>query len=514
MDECSTYLGQKGYSIYKESLTTKEEQYIREELNVRPYIPKAPIQPNPFPIYRESSGKLYVPRYFGIDNYGSPDQIRITNGSPINISFHGELKPFQKDVVDTYLKKTQNKSNYGGGGLLDIPCGHGKTVLALNIISQLQCKTIIIVHKSFLMNQWIERIEQFLPGARIGKIQGQTIDIEDKDIVIGMLQSLSMKAYPSDLFKDFGLTVVDEVHHISSEVFSRSLCNIVTKYTLGLSATMKRKDGLTRVFKLFLGDIIYKIERSKKDCVLVKAIDYQTSDEEFNEVEVDYRGNTKYSTMISKICTFNPRSEFILRILKQEIKDNPNKQILVLGQYKNILIYLFKAIEQRSFASVGYYLGGMKENVLKESESKQIIIATYAMAAEALDIKTLSTLVLATPKTDIVQAVGRILRTQSSTNADNSQSLNESQQPTVIDIIDQHAIFKRQWGKRKTYFMKQNYKIIHTNNDLYYLNEDGGSNTWTILFDPDEKKKSEKEGKKGKKGKKEEKKGVCVINLD
>ena len=63
--------------------------------------------------------------------------------------------------------------------------------------------------------------EQFLPNAKIGRIQGQVIDIEDKDIVIGMLQSLSMKDYPSGLFSVFGLTLVDECHHISSEVFSR-----------------------------------------------------------------------------------------------------------------------------------------------------------------------------------------------------------------------------------------------------------------------------------------------------
>ena len=131
MDKCSTYLGQKGFSIYKDSLTIKEQQYIRDALNVRPYIPKAPIQPNPFPIYRESSGKLYVPRYFGIENYGNPDEIRICDGKLINLSFHGELKSFQKDVVDTYLKKIKIAKNYGGGGLLDIPCGHGKTVLAV-----------------------------------------------------------------------------------------------------------------------------------------------------------------------------------------------------------------------------------------------------------------------------------------------------------------------------------------------------------------------------------------------
>ena len=80
---------------------------------------------------------------------------------------------------------------------------------------------MIIVHKEFLLRQWIERIEQFLPTAKVGRIQGEVIDIEDKDIVIGMLQSLSMKDYNSSIFKDFGLSVYDECHHIGAEVFSR-----------------------------------------------------------------------------------------------------------------------------------------------------------------------------------------------------------------------------------------------------------------------------------------------------
>ena len=89
-----------------------------------------------------------------------------------------------------------------------------KTVLSLKIIAELKKKTLVIVHKGFLLNQWVERIHQFLPDARIGKIQGQVIDIDDKDIVIGMLQSLSMKDYPNDMFDSFGLTIVDEVPYI------------------------------------------------------------------------------------------------------------------------------------------------------------------------------------------------------------------------------------------------------------------------------------------------------------
>ena len=76
----------------------------------------------------------------------------------------------------------------------------------------------------------------------------------------------------------------------------------------------------------------------------------------------------------------------------------------------------------------------MKEEQLKESESKKIILATYSMASEGLDIKTLTTLLLASPKTDIVQAIGRILRTKH-TN------------PLVIDIVDSHDIFQRQFSE-------------------------------------------------------------------
>ena len=101
-----------------------------------------------------------------------------------------------------------------------------------------------------------------------------------------MLQSLSMKEYPTSTFESFGLTIIDEVHHISSEVFSNSLFKLVTKYMLGLSATMNRKDGTTKVFKMFLGEVVYKLERSKDDNVMVRGITYQINDDEYNELEL------------------------------------------------------------------------------------------------------------------------------------------------------------------------------------------------------------------------------------
>jgi len=348
------------------------------------------------------------------------------------------------------------------------------TVMGIDIISKMRLKTIILVHKEFLMNQWIERINEFMPDARVGKLQGKVIDIEQKDIVIAMIQSLSMKEYNVDLFKCFGLMIIDEVHHMGAEVFSNSLCKVVTPYTLGLSATMERKDGLSKVFKMFLGETIHVEKRdTSEQSVLIKTLQYKVDDDEFNSIKYDFRGNPQYSSMITKLCNYNNRSEFILDYINYTLQENPKQQIIVLGHNKSLLKYLYEAIGHRNIAngSVGYYVGGMKETDLKISETKQVIIATYSMASEGLDIKTLTTLVLATPKTDIIQAVGRILRVKHS-------------QPVVIDIVDSHEVFQRQYQKRKAFYRKQKYKIIETNNGESSFD----IKNWKVTYDPNNKK--------------------------
>lgn len=463
----NTYLGQKGYTISKNELSIEKQKQLRTDLTIKPFIMGSPMNNNQvtFPAYRESSNKFYVPHYYGVEKFGTPKEYKISEGNNIDLEFAGKLRENQEVVVSTYLEHVL-KVGFGGG-LLELPCAYGKTVLSLNIISRLKKKTFIIVHKEFLMNQWIERIQQFLPKARIGKIQGPIIDIDDKDIVIGMLQSLSMKEYPTSLFESFGLTIIDEVHHISSEVFSNSLFKLVTKYMLGLSATMNRKDGTTNVFKMFLGDVIFKGKRDEEREVTVRGIQYQVDDDEFNEVKLDYRGNVAYSTMISKLCEYNRRSEFILKVLSDMLQENPSQQIMVLAHNKNILKYIHDAVAHRNIATVGYYVGGMKEQALKETEGKKVVIATYAMAAEALDIKTLTTLIMATPKTDIEQSVGRILREKHSS-------------PVVVDIIDSHDTFQNQWRKRKTFYKRENYKIIYTTSSCYNPDTTG----WNIVFNP------------------------------
>jgi hypothetical protein len=313
-----TYLGQKGYTINKCDISIERQKQIRTDLTIKPFVIGAPTPvSNTFPAYRESLNKIYVPHYYGVDQFGPPKEYKISEGNDINLDFNGTLRDYQRPVVEKFI----NHATKGGpnGGLLELFCAWGKTSASLYILSQLKKKTIVIVHKEFLMNQWIERIQQFLPKARIGRIQGPIIDIEDKDIVLCMLQSLISKDYPSNLFDCFGFTIIDEVHHISSQTFSNALFKLVTKYMLGLSATMDRKDGTTKVFKMFIGGVIHKAERKDEHEVEVRAITYKTNDTEFNETILDFKGQPQISSMISKLCTYNRRTEFIIQTLNDFI---------------------------------------------------------------------------------------------------------------------------------------------------------------------------------------------------
>jgi hypothetical protein len=467
----NTYLGPRGYTIHKSELSENQINHLRKTLTVRPVTGGSAfgsVDTVEYPIYRESSNKIYLPRFYGKSIFGEVKRMAIHPGDDIAIDFAGSLRPIQVPVVDIYVNSVSGE--YGGGGLLELPCAFGKTVLSLNIIARLKKKTLVIVNKEFLLNQWVERISQFLPEAKVGRIQGPEIDIDGKDIVIGMLQSISMKDYDTKTFESFGLTIIDEVHHISSEVFSRALFKIVSKYMLGLSATMERKDGTTYVFKQFLGDVVFKGEREEGEHnVEVRAIEYVSKDAEFNKVECDFRGNPKYSTMIVKLCDHGDRSDFIVRIIHDLVKEQPGAQIMILAHNRSILTYLHDSIVHQGFATAGYYVGGMKEASLKATEDKQVVVATYAMAAEALDIKTLNTLVMVTPKTDIVQSVGRILR-------------EKHEKPLVVDIVDGHDVFKNQWAKRRRYYKKCEYTIRSINSLKYGGFCDGEMDKWKLVY--------------------------------
>ena len=340
------------------------------------------------------------------------------------------------------------------------------TVMAIKIISMIAKKTLIVVHKEFLLNQWIERIQEFLPTAKIGRIQGPIFESKGKDIVIGMLQTLYDRDFPENSFDDFGLMIVDEVHRIGSCQFSKALLRIQTPLMLGVTATLERKDGLTKVIHHFMGPTVYSQSQglqSEDGSVLVRSMTFVSKDMEFNDVATDYRGNTMFSTMITKLCNHGPRIRFLVQILADLVEETPEAQILVLGHNRSLLVELNDAIVGKEIATVGYYLGGMKAKALEDSTEKQIILATYAMASEGFDHKNLSILVMVTPKTDIIQSVGRIFR-------------KKHDRPLIVDVVDQHDVFQNQWRKRRAYYKKCGFRIhASTSEDRTH---------WKIVHEP------------------------------
>jgi len=443
-----SYLGKKGYTLFKSELSSLQLKKIRQDLTVKPY--STHNNEVSYPIYRESEKKIYIPRYYGVEEFGEVES-KVSRGKEIEVTFQGQLFDYQKEITLKFTKFAKQC----GGGLLDVEPGKGKTVMALNIISQLKRKTLVIVHKTFLMNQWLERIQTFLPDAKVGRIQGDVIDAEGKDIVLGMLQSLSNKVYPSELWETFGLCVFDECHHLSAEVFSNVMIQIVTPYNLGLSGTMTRKDGLSKVFKYFIGPVVHKEKSDIETEVLIKSIHFQNEDL-FEHVKTDFKGQPLYSCLISKLND-KDRNEKIVSVLKRELELQPNQQVMILSHTKSMIHDLYDRISTFE-PSVGYYLGGMKEEQLKESESKRIILGTYAMASEGLDIKTLTTLYLATPKSDVCQSVGRILR-------------SKDHKPVVIDFIDETNVFESQYQKRKKYYLSKVYVVQEYENLRSYFED-------------------------------------------
>ena len=459
-----TNLSQRGYGIPKDGRPLEELDAIKKELTVQPVVNQAMlgnVQPPTFRLYMESSKKLYVPKYYGLCKYGVPEAVTVPEGADLDLAFRGSLRDEQRVPMDKFLKACKDPMKMGG--IISISCGGGKTVLGLYAVAALRKKTMIIVHKDFLLGQWKERIEEFLPDARVGLIKAKTIDVQDKDIVIASLQSLSMKDYDKGVFADIGFVIIDEVHRTGTEVFSNALHKINFRYALGLSATVQRKDGLAKVFKWFIGDVVYKKKRTE-DGVLVKVCHFYDPDPIYSKEEVIYNGKLNLSRMINNVCDFHPRVQYIVDIIKRVMTESEmTRKILILSDRKAHLASIKELLEhQAPHITSGFYIGGMKQADLKESETRHIILATFSFASEGFDAKDLDTLILASPKTDIEQSVGRILR----------QRENERKhQPIIFDVVDRFSMFERQGKKRLAYYKKLKY-VVSTYLDRENADED------------------------------------------
>jgi superfamily II DNA or RNA helicase len=469
----NTIISQGGYVIPLKSIKKDTLENLKQKLIAKPFASqgiqygKDTDDVNEYNVYIEDTHHIKIPRYFGIQEFGN---IPIDNSSikASHFKFTGSLRDYQINITNICYKHLKEKY----GGILSVPCGRGKTTMALYLASLFKMKTLVLVHKGFLLDQWVARIKEFT-DAKVGILRQDKIDTQDKDIVVGMIQSISMKDYDMNIFKEFGTVIVDETHHIVSKTFSKALFKLGCMYTIGLSATPKRADGLSYLLNWFLGDIMYQEGARVNTKVVAKIFNYKSSDPLFIEQTQRIFKNGKsekvpnFVKMVSNLCNLDERTNHIFNIMTEIIHQNSDRKILVLSARLEHLAK-FKDCADTFIASniyeegehkpiTAYYVGDTKQKDRQfAEENADIIFSTYDMAQEALDIKRLNTLILTTPKKDVEQSIGRIMRKEKIEDGD--------VRPLIIDFRDVLSIFDTHGKKREKFYKKNLYKVKH-----YYL---------------------------------------------
>jgi superfamily II DNA or RNA helicase len=447
-NQLNTKITKYGYIVHKKSLDEAQTQELKNDLTVEPIMQFGNfVKSNKFPIYLENGDYFGVPKYYGLEKFGPPAINRLeTYPYPVfDMKYQGKLRPKQEAIV----KKIIAGFDEGRGGLLIAGCGSGKTNMAIYLACHYKLKTLFIVHKNFLKRQATDRIKSTTNVTDVGTLQQKIIDI-DHSFVVGMVHTLVKKDYDESVFKDFGMVIIDEVHHMGAKNFSKVFQKITGKYMLGISAERYRNDGMYKIINWYMGPILHVEEQEPNDMVLVKRFHYQTSNKERSEVIINrYTKEPDRSTMVTNLIHIKKRNRFIYHVVEQ-LYDLGRNILFLSGRIKHVEL-LYKFLEENVYTrgNVGKYLGGMSEEQLQISATKQIILGTYAMAEEGLDIENLNAIILSTPKGAIKQSVGRILRREV-----------YEEPPIVIDIVDSdNQVFMGTANVRMQHYKRQNYNI-------------------------------------------------------
>jgi superfamily II DNA or RNA helicase len=429
------------------NLPLKVENYLHKRLTfINPaYIEKQEHDywtgdtPKQLSYFERTDGGLIIPRGFtsrllhtlsrhGGVGYTINDETRSLPEVPFK--FRGQLYDFQKQAVDAVLKNRF--------GVITAPTGSGKTVIALDVIAERKQPALVIVHTKELMNQWKARAIQYLglPEDEIGLI-GDGKNQIGSGLTIGIVNSV-YKA--TDLIRDhIGFLIVDECHRAPARTFIEAVTAFDSKYMLGLSATPYRRDGLTKLIYLYLGDERFKVEskelqdqnRIMKAQLIVTKTDF----------DFDYEDD--YQRMIEALTNDNDRNTLIANtILKVSIDEGI---CLVISDRKSHCYTFFNLL--RGKRSVQILNGDMTSKEREKVVDKlnqgavNVLIATSQLIGEGFDLPALSHIFLATPikfTGRVIQYIGRILRvTEGKTKA------------TVHDFVDKPGVLKASFYTRK-----------------------------------------------------------------
>lgn len=431
----------------KSELTGKQLVALKEQLTLHPRkVGDHPGEvPGPLPLYYEKGDLIGVPRQYFMERKRDRHdvELNVTDGDLARwagtIRFGGVLRPEQAKAIKVTIAKFRTGIL---GGIIRADPGWGKTVAACALLAEMKVPTLVVVHKEFLMNQWKERIEQFLPGAKVGIVQQNMCDYTGKHVVIGMVHSLATEnRYPRSFYSWPGLVITDEVHRIGAETWAPVPARFPARYRLGISATPRRKDGADNVFTYHIGRVLFvakerrlspKVRRVWSNFRLVKT-------ERFNP-------NLAPKSLLIRFLTAS-RGRNCLIVAQLKLAVEAGRKVLVLSErlkHLDALDALLCREMGNEAPSTGHYVGGLTQAERDVAAECQVVFATSQFASEGLDIPPLDTLFLTTPMSDVEQAVGRILR-----------AFEGKKDPVVVDFRDDKVPkFKRTAEYRDQFYKR------------------------------------------------------------
>lgn len=383
------------YNIDKRYHSGAQLNAARKALTVTPKNQTIAV-PRSYPLFRETTNYLQVPRFYGLKHFGRPSVDLTTNGEPLNDDVRMLIEPrdYQIPYLNALRKIFARGEGIGSqGALLVLSCGGGKTFSAIWTAITLRLKCAVLVHNSDLMAQWKERATQF-STASVGIVRSDVIQIAD--ITIFMMQSVLTKRYDSErkaIFEPFGLVVVDEAHHICAETLSRSLARFNARCILGLSATPERKDGLGFAIEYFTGSVCVVGKRVNTGGCLVKVEKVTVG----RAREIKMRnGRALLSKTVTMMSEDDSRNARIAKVVKRLFVDEGRCIILTTDRRAHLKVLkeciMAEGIDEED---IGIFAGETSKKRVRmrdEHKKRPILIATYGMASEGFDKPELDTL--------------------------------------------------------------------------------------------------------------------------
>lgn len=433
-------LGAMAVFPYTDALYGKfwaEDKYTKEQFNFS----------------RKFGGALYVPRELALNRHYAKD---IRSNGP-NVSYGPATQDFawrnddQQRVYDESLALLQKDKSH----IVKCPTGTGKTVIACRLMRALGLKTLVIVNKGDQLNekQWLGAIKKFagVPASKIGLIRQDKCDVKGKTVVLAMVHSLSKEGkYPKWVYEEFGLCIVDEVHHMAAETFQVAIQQVNSKLRLGLSAgasskkDQMRSDGKDFVFEAHIGEVAVQLQSTAlSPKILVVETPYKLPivtrriKGEWKKVPLPHEPG-KIGHVLVDMAKHALRNKLILELTVKAYKKG--RRVVVfsdLARDKHLDLLRTGAIAMGiPSKDIGFYVGGMKEVALEDAKQKRVVFATYKMCEEAVDVPWWDTCILGTPKANVKQAIGRILREQKSASDYPHAGAPAKQKPIVFDLVD------------------------------------------------------------------------------